>query len=113
MITNIIKNLIKDIPSVANSTIRLMCDNKDKGYFVFVTQDENQVAIVVTNAPKDTPTSIDSYKKQMIVDFLYMIATQFEHMLDKDEKPYTLTTIAEDIDGIINQDVVLWNMQGE
>lgn len=43
MITNIIKNLIKDIPSVANSTIRLMGENRDNGQFTFVTTDTNLV----------------------------------------------------------------------
>ena len=33
MITNIIKNIIKDIPSVANSTIYLFSENKDNGEF--------------------------------------------------------------------------------
>lgn len=33
MIPNIIKNIIKDIPSVANSSIRLMNENRDRGQF--------------------------------------------------------------------------------
>jgi len=108
MITNIIKNLIKDIPSVANSTIRLMADNRDNGLYYFIT--ENDVAIVVTNIPKGAPTSVEDYKKQMIADFLYLVATQYDHMGNKDGKPYTLATMADEIDDIINQDVVLWNM---
>ena len=35
MITNIIKNIIKDIPSVANSSIRLMNENRDNGQFTY------------------------------------------------------------------------------
>lgn len=31
MIPNIIKTIIKDIPSVANSSIRLMNENRDRG----------------------------------------------------------------------------------
>ena len=66
MITNIIKNLIKDIPSVADSTIRLMCDNRDNGQFIFVTTDSKAVAIVLTNVPNGAPKSITDYKKQML-----------------------------------------------
>lgn len=111
MITNIIKNLIKDIPSVANSTIRLMGDNRDKGQFIFVTADSKAVAIVLTNVPKDAPKSVADYKKQMIADFLYLVAVESDHMRTEEGKAYTLADIAKEIDLIISQDVVLWNMQ--
>lgn len=76
MITNIIKNLIKDIPSVANSSIRLMNENRNDGQTTFVTTDASAVAIVLTNVPKGAPKSISAYKKQMIADFLYLVAVE-------------------------------------
>lgn len=111
MITNIIKNLIKDIPSVADSTIRLMCDNRDNGQFIFVTTDSKAVAIVLTNVPKGTPKSITDYKKQMIADFLHMVSVEGVHMRTSEDKEYTLADIAKEIDLIISQDVVFWDMQ--
>ena len=111
MITNIIKNLIKDIPSVANSTIRLMGDNRDNGKFIFVTTDSKAVAIVLTNVPNGAPKSITDYKKQMIADFLHMVAVEGVHMRTSEDKEYTLADIAKEIDLIISQDVVLWDMK--
>ena len=109
MITNIIKNLIKDIPSVANSTIRLAFKDTDKGSFYFITNDEQKVTIAVTNAPKKV-TSVDTFKKQLIADLLYIAATD-DHTFDADGKPYTLASLAKAIDDIINQGVVLWDMK--
>lgn len=111
MITNIIKNLIKDIPSVANSTIRLMGENRDNGQFTFVTTDSKAVAIVLTNMPKGAPKSVAAYKKQMIADFLYLVAVESDHMRTSEGKTYTLADMAKEIDLIISQDVVLWDMQ--
>lgn len=109
MITNIIKDLIKDIPSVANSTIRLAFEDKDNGTFYFITNDEEKVTIAVTNAPKKV-TSVEAFKKQLIVDLLYMVATQ-DNILDCNGKPYTLASLAKTIDDIIKPVVVLWNMK--
>ena len=112
MITNIIKNIIKDIPSVANSSIRLMNENRDNGQVTFVTTDASAVAIVLTNIPKGAPKSISAYKKQMIVDFLYLVAVEGDHMRTSEGKEYTLADMAKEIDLIISQDVVLWDMKG-
>ena len=112
MITNIIKNLIKDIPSVANSSIRLMNENRDNGQFTFVTTDASSVAIVLTNIPKGAPKSISAHKKQMIADFLYLVAVEGDHMRTSEGKEYTLADMAKEIDLIISQDVVLWDMKG-
>ena len=112
MITNIIKNLIKDIPSVANSSIRLMNENRDNGQFTFVTTDAKAVAIVLTNIPKGAPKSISAYKKQMTADFLYLVAVEGDHMRTPEGKEYTLADMAKEIDLIISQDVVLWDMKG-
>lgn len=111
MITNIIKNIIKDIPSVANSSIRLMNENRDNGQVTFVTTDAKAVAIVLTNVPKGVPKSVSAHKKQMIADFLYLVAVGGDHMCTSEGKKYTLADIAKEIDLIISQDVVLWDME--
>lgn len=111
MIPNIIKTIIKDIPSVANSSIRLMNENRDRGQFTFVTTDAKAVAIVLTNVPKGAPKSISAHKKQMIADFLYLVAVEGDHMCTSEGKKYTLADIAKEIDLIISQDVVLWDME--
>ena len=112
MITNIIKNIIKDIPSVANSSIRLMNENRDRGQFTFVTTDAKAVAIVLTNVPKGVPKAVSAHQKQMIADFLYLVAVEGDHMCTSEGKKYTLADIANEIDDIINSDVVLWDMKG-
>ena len=111
MIPNIIKTIIKDIPSVANSSIRLMNENRDRGQFTFVTTDAKAVAIVLTNVPKGTPKSISAHKKQMIADFLYLVAVEGNHMCTSEGKKYTLADVAKEIDLIISQDVALWDME--
>ena len=47
MITNIIKNIIKDIPSVANSTIYLFSENKNNGEFTVALTDNDNILLVV------------------------------------------------------------------
>ena len=112
MITNIIKNLIKDFPQVSNSSIRLMNENRDNGQVTFVTTDASAVAIVLTNVPNGAPKSVADYKKQMIADFLYLVAVEGDHMRTSEGKGYTLADMAKEIDLIIFQDVVLWDMKG-
>jgi len=69
MITNIIKNLIKDIPSVANSkfdSVRLLpIGNKVE----LKVKTPKEVTIVVSNIPQNT-NSVTDYKKCLIVDTL-------------------------------------------
>ena len=112
MIPNIIKNIIKDIPSVANSSIRLMNENRDRGQFTFVTTDAKAVAIVLTNVPKGTPKSISAYKYHMIADFLYLVAVEGDHMRTPEGKEYHLADIAKEIYLNILQDGVLWDIKG-
>lgn len=96
MITNIIKNLIKDIPSVANSkfdSVQLL----PIGNKVELKVKTPKLTIVVSNIPQNT-NSVTDYKKCLIVDTL--IGTDM-----------TLAELANEIDNIINADVVLWDMQ--
>lgn len=72
MITNIIKNIIKDIPSVANSTIYLFSENKDNGEFTVALTDN---ILLVVQCKRGAAQSVDDYKKQLIADHIYM-ATQ-------------------------------------
>lgn len=103
MITNIIKNLIKDVPSVANSTLSLLYNNKENNEFA-VTLDF-KVTLVVNGAPHNAAHSIDEWKLSMIADHIYMAAA-------KEGIPVTVQQLSDIIDDIINKDVVLWNMTG-
>ena len=47
----------------------------------------------------------------MIADFLYLVAVEGDHMCTSEGKEYTLADMAKEIDLIISQDVVLWNMK--
>lgn len=66
---------------------------------------------MLTNVPKGAPKSISAHKKQMIADFLYLVAVEGDHMCTSEGKKYTLADIAKEIDLIISQDVVLWDME--
>ena len=97
MITNIIKNIIKDIPSVANSkfdSVQLLPIG-DKVELKVKTPKE--LTIVVSNVPQST-NSVTDYKKCLVVDTLI-------------GSDMTLAELAKEIDDIINSDVVLWDMQ--
>lgn len=98
MITNIIKNLIKDIPSVTNSkfdSVQLLpIGNKVE----LKVKTPKKLTIVVSNIPQNT-NSVADYKKGLIV----------EALIGSD---MTLAELANEIDDIINADVVLWDMQG-
>ena len=97
MITNIIKNIIKDIPSVANSKLEsvqlLPIGNKVE----LKVKTPKELTIVVSNIPQNT-NSITDYKKCLIVDTL--IGSNM-----------TLAELANEIDNIINSDVTLWDMK--
>jgi len=95
MITNIIKNLIKDIPSVANLDLRQGDLNADQTEITFYV---GKVTIVLSNLSYETSISIEIYKKRQIV----------QAFLDSVGKP--LQTLSDRIDAIINSDIVLWNM---
>ena len=47
----------------------------------------------------------------MIADFLYLVAVEGDHMRTSEGKGYTLADMAKEIDLIISQDVVLWDMK--
>ena len=98
MITNIIKNLIKDIPSVANSkfdSVQLLhIENKVE----LKVKTPKELTIVISNIPQNT-NSVTDYKKCLIVDTLI-------------GSDMTLAELADEIDNIINSDIVLYNMKG-
>lgn len=108
MITNIIKNIIKDIPSVANSTIYLFSENKDNGEFTVALTDNDNILLVV-QCKQGAAQSVDDYKKQLIADHIYM-ATQ-SGTCGSDHKPITMSVLADMIDKLINTEVVLWQLQ--
>ena len=97
MITNIIKNIINDIPSVANSkfdSVQLLpIGNKVE----LKVKTPKELTIVVSNIPQNT-NSVTDYKKGLIVDTLI-------------GSDMTLAELAKEIDNIIDSDVVLWNMK--
>ena len=107
MITNIIKNIIKDIPSVANSTIYLFSENKDNGEFTIALTDNDNILLVV-QCKQGAAKSVDDYKKQLIADHIYM-ATQSD-ACGADHKPITMSVLADMIDKLINTEVVLWQL---
>lgn len=51
MITNIIKNLIKDFPQVSNSTIKLVYANKEHNEFTVAPVTDDKLIIVVQSTP--------------------------------------------------------------
>lgn len=107
MIPNIIKTIIKDIPSVANSTIYLFSENKDNGEFTVALTDNDNILLVV-QCKQGAAQSIDDYKKQLIADHIYM-ATQSD-ACGADHKPITMSVLADMIDKLINTEVVLWQL---
>ena len=107
MITNIVKNIIKDIPSVANSTIYLFSENKDNGEFTVALTDNDNILLVV-QCKQGAAQSVDDYKKQLIADHIYM-ATQSD-ACGSNHKPITLSVLADMIDKLINTEVVLWQL---
>ena len=98
MITNIIRNIIKDFPSVANSkfdSVQLLpIGNKVE----LKVKTPKELTIVVSNIPQNT-NSISDYKACLIIDTLI-------------GSDMTLAELANEIDNIIDSDVVLWNMKG-
>ena len=98
MITNIIRNIIKDFPSVANSkfdSVRLLPIGSKVELKV---KTPKELTIVVSNIPQNT-NSVTDYKKCLIVDTLI-------------GSDMTLAELANEIDNIINSDVTLWDMKG-
>ena len=97
MITNIIKNIIKDIPSVDNSkfdSVQLLpIGNKVE----LKVKTPKELTIVVSNIPQNT-NSVSDYKACLIIDTLI-------------GSDMTLAELANEIDNIIDSDVVLWNMK--
>ena len=107
MIPNIIKSIIKDIPSVANSTVYLFSENKDNGEFTVALTDNDNILLVV-QCKQGAAQSVDDYKKQLIADHIYM-ATQ-SGTCGADHKPITMSVLADMIDKLINTEVVLWQL---
>mgnify|MGYP004693660189 FL=1 len=97
MITNIIRNIIKDFPSVANSkfdSVRLLPIGSKVELKV---KTPKELTIVVSNIPQNT-NSVSDYKACLIVDTLI-------------GSDMTLAELANEIDDIINSDVALWDMK--
>ena len=98
MITNIIRNIIKDFPLVANSkfdSVQLLpIGNKVE----LKVKTPKELTIVVSNIPQNT-NSVSDYKACLIIDTLI-------------GSDMTLAELADEIDNIIDSDVVLWNMKG-
>ena len=107
MITNIIKNIIKDIPSVATSTIKLVYANKEHNEFTVAPVTDDKLIIVVQSTP-GAASSAEDWKKKMIADTLYM-ATQAD-CYDANHNILTMSVLADTIDDIINTKVVLWQL---
>ena len=107
MITNIIKNLIKDFPSVANSTIRLVYENKEHNEFSVAPTTDDKLIIVVQSTP-GAASSAEDWKKKMIADAIYM-ATQAD-CYDAHHNILTMSVLADTIEDIINTNVVLWQL---
>lgn len=106
MITNIIKNIIKEFPQVANSPIIKICENKEQHELTIAPEDYDNLIIVVT-AKTSVPTSAEEWKRNMIAEHIYM-ATQSE--LHSDKTFVTMAELSEVIDNIINMNVVLWQL---
>ena len=107
MITNIIKNIIKDFPQVANSPIIKVCENSEQHELTIAPADYDNLMIVVT-AKTSVPTSAEEWKRNVIAEHIYM-ATQPD-VRHKDNKVVTMADLAEVIDNIINSNVVLWQL---
>lgn len=107
MITNIIKNIIKEFPQVANSPIIKVCENSEQHELTIAPADYDNLVIVVT-AKTGVPTSAEEWKRIVIADHIYM-ATQPD-VRNKDNKVVTMADLAEVIDNIINSNVVLWQL---
>ena len=97
MMTNIIKNIIKDFHSVANSkfdSVQLLpIGNKVE----LKVKTPKELTIVISNIPQNT-NSVSDYKACLIIDTLI-------------GSDMTLAELANEIDNIINSDVVLYNMK--
>lgn len=106
MITNIIKNIIKDFPQVANSPIVKVCEDKEQHELTIAPEDYDNLIIVVT-AKASVPTSVEEWKRNMIAEHIYT-ATQSE--LHSEKTFVTMAELSEVIDNIINMNVVLWQL---
>ena len=107
MITNIIKNIIKEFPQVANSPIIKVCENSEQHELTIAPADYDNLMIVVTSKTS-VPTSAEEWKRSAIAEHIYM-ATQPD-IRNKDNKVVTMADLAEVIDNIINSNVVLWQL---
>ena len=106
MITNIIKNIIKEFPQVANSPIIKVCENSEQHVLTIAPADYDNLMIVVT-AKTSVPTSAEEWKRNMIAEHIYMATQSKPH----NEKAFvTMADLAEVIDNIINSNVVLWQL---
>lgn len=100
MITNIIKNIIKDFPTISDSHILLFCQDEEKGEFTIAPENNDNIFLVI-QSKHHVSTSIEDWKKQMIADHIYM-ATQVEDT--------TFGQLSAYIDKIINSNATIWEL---
>lgn len=99
MIINIVKNLIKDFPTISSSNVYLFCQDREKGEFTITS--ENRETLLVVQSKRHLSTSIEDWKKQMIADHIYMTAMSEDTTFDE------LSTY---VDKIINSNVTIWEL---
>ena len=97
---NIVKNLIKDNPQIANKHFSLIYENKEKN--IFAVGALNEAVLVVTNIPTEVK-SISDWKKQMIADHIYMAATM--------ERSPTIAEVANIISKILDTTTYLFDLK--
>lgn len=101
MITNIIKNLIKDVPSIANSTISLIYNREGNDFAVSIGY---KITLVLNNPPQmSNARNTNEWKLAAIAESIYEAAT-------KEDESTTAQQLSDKIDNIIANTVVLWNM---
>lgn len=104
-LTNIIRDIINDDPSISESAIRLVCERKEAGEFIVSPEINNNILIVVRTSSKAS-LSVEEFKRNMVADHIYM-ATQ-DDCCDKNHNNITMDILADIIDEIINAKVFLW-----
>ena len=85
MITNIIKNIIKEFPQVANSPIIKVCENKEQHQLTIAPADYDNLMIVIT-AKTSVPTSSEEWKRNAIAEHIYSTRNEIAHAKANYEK---------------------------
>lgn len=104
MMSNKIKSLIKDFPTIGEKVLNLYYENKEMGAFAVSVSDYEDLVIHITNIPKAIHNAKE-WRALTIADHIHMAATT-EH------KP-TLNDISEMIDKILHMNIISWDMSDE